>query len=66
MLTRKDYKAIARYISETKPANGMPVDWQAGCYAACERIGLLLANHFEADNPRFDRARFLKACGLKG
>ena len=24
------------------------------------------ANHFEQSNPRFDRARFMKACGIFG
>jgi hypothetical protein len=48
-MTRKHYQAIAEAIRQ-----------------GTEPIALveLLMNIFEADNPRFDRARFLKACGL--
>jgi len=28
-------------------------------------ISFLLADYFEKDNPRFDRDRFLEACGVE-
>lgn len=50
-MTRKHYEAIAKAIREST-----------------EPIALveLLMDIFEHDNPRFDRQRFLEACGLAG
>lgn len=31
---------------------------------AVRNVAVLLAEEFTADNPRFDRARFMTACGL--
>ena len=53
MTTKKDYLAIAQAIKENMNAEHAP-----------QLIALELANHFEKSNPRFDRKRFLKACGL--
>ena len=63
MMTKKDYVAIAKVIS-----------WHVADYATDDLqdtdhgLGPLidsLAALFAADNPRFDRARFLTACGIK-
>ena len=48
-MTRKHYQAIAELISRGVD----PVE-----------LVHLLSDIFEEDNPRFDRAKFLKACGL--
>jgi hypothetical protein len=54
-MTRKDYVLIARnieqayYLDETQ-RNTIAQD---------------LADSLSMDNPRFDRARFLEACGVK-
>jgi hypothetical protein len=32
---------------------------------AVENTALAISRHMEGDNPRFDRARFLKACGVQ-
>jgi hypothetical protein len=48
-MTRKHYQAIAEAIRQgTEPVT----------------LVELLMDIFEADNPRFDRARFMDACGL--
>jgi len=60
MLSRKHYCAIARIMADDYPLaeNNTPADvWQ--------RAVNHLAEYFTQDNPRFDRARFLKACGLE-
>jgi hypothetical protein len=62
-MTRKDYVAIAAAIHRT----GMAVtigEKKTAEYAirlAAFDIAATMAN----DNPRFDRARFLKACGVQ-
>ena len=54
MFTRKQYKAIAKLIKES---------------TLYSFDGVLIANefadYFAKDNPRFDRDKFLSACGVK-
>lgn len=58
-MTRKDYEAIAAAL---KNARGLPMrDHAASIGAAAQCI----AEVMQRDNPRFDRARFLKACGVQ-
>lgn len=57
-MTRKDYVLIAEAFKVAAEAVDYP-----------ERLGALLAaneiaHRLERDNPRFDRARFMAACGL--
>ena len=52
VLRRQDYNTV-------ESAN--PVDQQ---HAMLRDIAVAFAAEFAASNPRFDRARFLKACGL--
>lgn len=51
MASRKDYVAAAGAIKKVKS----PMDRA--------RLALKFASIYSADNPRFDRTRFLKACG---
>jgi hypothetical protein len=58
-MTRKDYVMLAAAIKE---AHAYAID-------AARRLGVASAAHEVADaiardNPRFDRDRFLKACGV--
>lgn len=53
-MTKKDYIIIAEVIK-----GAMPHDSTSLVFEVAE--GLCVA--FECDNPRFDRARFLTACG---
>lgn len=65
-MTRKDYVALAEALREAR------VDIQ--CKEPAEHVSTLkdgvsyaadhIADALAADNPRFDRTRFLKACGV--
>ena len=57
-MTRKHFQAIADHLRTTKPAHGEParLQWQSDCHAMADMCG--------AQNPRFDRGRFLDACGM--
>jgi hypothetical protein len=62
-MTRKDYELIARAFRDAAEDHE-----RAGRYA--EAIGVLdaatvLSRRLCATNPRFDRGRFLTACGLE-
>lgn len=59
-MTRKDYELIAKVLREFGEPNGQgensrPVDDR-------DEIAYLLASALQAENPRFDRAKFLRAC----
>jgi hypothetical protein len=53
-MTRKDYKLIAEVIA---------VSWFGSAELKADLVNNL-ADEFALDNPRFDKARFLKACGV--
>ena len=67
MLTKKHFKAIAEIVSESQDlvcaddlahlSTGL---WRIKPHDFCNK----LADYFAADNPQFDRERFLSACGL--
>ena len=54
-MTRKDYELIAAAI---RRVGTQPEHYESADYIICELI-----DAFKADNPRFDMARFVKACG---
>ena len=54
-MTRKDYVIIAETLATA---------WWDSEYVKSGVVHTL-ADALEADNPRFDRARFLTACGVK-
>ena len=63
-MTRKDFEAIAAVLNETRPPDlrdeytlGRCVAWKE----TVEGFARMLVHH----NPRFDRARFLAACGME-
>ena len=57
-MTKKHFEEVARTFNlELKFA---PEEEKAGLHKAIH----LLAGIFKRDNERFDKARFLKACGL--
>ena len=60
-MTRKDYVAIAAGIAAAKAKYAKDcVPEHAALYVAAQMLAATLA----ADNPRFDRAKFLQACGV--
>jgi hypothetical protein len=73
-MTRKDYEAIAAAIAGllqdvARESIGESLTDRQRASLNGERIGVTQAAYrlmgvFEAGNPAFDRARFLKACGL--
>lgn len=65
-MTKKDYQLIAttfRSEYEMHKSNAGPVYGQEALKALRDIAGRF-ANQFALNNPNFDRARFLKACGV--
>jgi len=58
-MSRKQYRDMAAVIKEVGDYNLDSAE------AALEAIASGLATVFVIDNPRFDRARFLEACGIE-
>lgn len=56
MMSRKDYVAVAAIIADLRRDHDGETAWL---------IAGRLATMFGHDNPRFDRARFLKACAVE-
>lgn len=64
MFTKKHYKAIAEII-ENRVGDGFTgEDYDRGWHDAAKSIAAMLADYFAKDNSRFNRERFLTACGL--
>lgn len=73
-MTRKDYVMIADAIRELLG----DIERESGPMAVCDRtralmagehlgvrhVAMRLADQLRQDNPRFDRTRFMAACGL--
>lgn len=66
-MTKKDYEKIAGVL---RLAIDCPVNendmFEVGMLADAKGIAIVMAAMLAQDNPRFDRARFLKACGIEG
>lgn len=62
-MTKKDYVAIAQALRDAYGEDhaAFPVSGEEMRQEAAGR----LCEAFAADNPRFDRARFLAACGIE-
>lgn len=61
-MTKKDYELIAAVITSVRdPDRRM----RLGHKHACDNIANEFARVLARTNPRFDRARFLKACGVE-
>lgn len=59
-MTKKHYEAIAK-ILDTMREKCEAVQLKGLAQHTCEDF----ANYLQEENPRFDRARFLQACGLE-
>lgn len=67
MVTKKDFEIIAEIIRSETQLDNPPTDCLDGLYAmrrAGEDIAERLANYFVVQNPRFNKKRFMRACGL--
>ena len=62
-MTRKDYQRIANSIMAVRLRHENSDDKTSYNYALTA-AALDLAASLQEDNPRFDRARFLAACGV--
>ncbi len=62
MLTKKDFKVVAEIIKNNLP--GKDNDYCDGVRAGLYYTANDLADYFATQNPRFDRERFMVACGL--
>ncbi len=65
MVTRKDYKAIAEIIEVNTEKHKQQGTGSLLCDTVRKSIALELADYFATDNPKFDRQKFLNACGLE-
>lgn len=64
-MTRKDYVALADAIDSARhAADTMPGDAREYGTAAVLDCAQLIARVLEGDNERFQRARFMVACGF--
>ncbi len=63
-MSRKDYIAIAAAIH--KAWMDGPPDMQIVRFDTAREIAAAYAKLAKRDNPDFDRARFLTACGVEG
>jgi hypothetical protein len=67
-MTRKDYELIAASVRRSLQAHGIgnkSTRAVAGGDKALRLVAVDLAASLEHENPRFDRARFLSACGVQ-
>ena len=62
MLTRKVFAQIAASVKKSVDKADEPL--AAILYEFAAEMANELADYFERENPRFDRGRFLDACGL--
>jgi hypothetical protein len=60
-MTRKDYTALAAALANVRPIHGEDARFHAQFNLDAHAVADVLA----ADNARFDRARFLAACGVE-
>lgn len=63
MMTKQQFEAVASTLAPINHSFG-ETDWDKGYNAAMRATAERLANLFAHENPRFDRAKFLTACGF--
>lgn len=62
-MTKKDYELVARVLRDTEAAC-LRSQWDA-VWRDRGRVAEAFADELASTNPRFDRARFLRACGVE-
>jgi hypothetical protein len=71
-VTRKHFEAIAAIVKARLdwldglryPRSDHAMGFDTGYRAGIEATVAQMADYFETQNPNFDRARFLRACGM--
>lgn len=66
-MTKKDYERLAQLVRYTRQniSDEMPEDYLIGFKVATRIMAHNMCTALQLDNPRFDRERFLKACGIE-
>ena len=65
-MTKKHFRAIAEIIKqEIDDSPECQDDFNNGCRYTAKQIGKKLASFCATMNPRFDRTKFLTACGIE-
>lgn len=64
-MTRKDYEKIASVFNAYKVNPTVENQFECGFATAIHNLAESTAYMLSQDNPRFNRARFLKACGIE-
>jgi hypothetical protein len=66
-MTRKDYELIAGCVARSGMAAGIGAKplFGDGMKAGVRLVAIDLASTLAWNNPAFDRARFLRACGVE-
>ena len=64
-MTKKDYAQFANMVSVFRKLALSEPKSDLGYIVACNDFAFSIADVMQADNPRFDRERFLKACGIE-
>lgn len=62
---KSDYELIAQAIEHEMYGWGQPEVMGIAETLAIKALAEELAERFEANNPKFDRAKFLSACGIE-
>ena len=63
-MTKKDYIRIAAALRDTLLIDCPTTEYLNGAKAAHMSAITRIASTLQLDNPRFDRSRFLAACGV--
>ena len=63
-MTRKDYVLIAKAIKSSRVSNYLDNPNRALYLNGIDNAAHNMADALASDNPRFDRDKFLTACGL--
>jgi hypothetical protein len=63
-MTRKDYELIAAAIRLSMKAETSGINAESFRRGATD-CAFMIAGKLKTENPNFDRARFLAACGVK-
>jgi hypothetical protein len=64
-MTKKDYILIAAVLAKRGCHIAQDPAFREGWHAALSAYAHALADALASENPRFDRARFLAACGVQ-
>ena len=64
-MTKKHFEALAAALFEAREHTGHNASWDDGVDAQWLKDVAVVADVCATTNPRFDRARFLAACGVE-